>query len=80
MQERQDIVNHSPTGIAWGCGENGPAQGALAILIDYLGDDERVRALYHDFKFRVVARFPANSERRSTSRQIENAIARTGQH
>ena len=45
-----------------------PAQGALAILIDYLGDDERVRAPYHDFKFRVVARFPANSERRSTSR------------
>jgi hypothetical protein len=35
MQERQDIVNHSPTGIAWGYGGSGPAQCALAVLIDY---------------------------------------------
>jgi hypothetical protein len=76
MQERQDIVNHSPTGIAWGYGGSGPAQCALAILIDYLSDEERARALYQSFKFKVVARFPTNSEWRLTGRQIDNAIAK----
>lgn len=76
MQERQEIVNHSPTGIAWGYGGSGPAQCALAILIDYLGDEERARALYQDFKFKVVARFPTNSEWTLTGRQIENAISK----
>jgi len=76
MQERQDIVNHSPTGIAWGYGGSGPAQCALALLLDYLGDEERARALYQDFKFKVVAGFPTNSAWRLTGRQIENAIAK----
>src|SRR6266536_3514675 len=76
MQERQDIVNHSPTGIAWGYGGSGPAQCALAILIDYLGDEERARALYQDFKFKVVARFPRDSEWTLSGRQIENAISK----
>ena len=75
-KERQDIVNHSPTGIAWGYGGSGPAQCALAILIDYLGDEERARALYQDFKFKVVARFPRDSEWTLSGRQIENAISK----
>ncbi len=33
MQERQDIVNRSSTGIAWGYERNGPAQCALTILM-----------------------------------------------
>jgi len=45
-------------------------------LIDYLGDEEPARALYQDFKFKVVARFPTNSEWRLTGRQIENAISK----
>jgi len=76
LRERQDIVNHSPTGIAWGYGGSGPAQCALAILIDYLGDEERAQALYQDFKFKVVARIPRNSEWKLTGRQIENAISK----
>jgi hypothetical protein len=76
MQERQDIVNHSPTGIAWGYGGSGPAQCAFAILMDYLGDEERARALYQDFKFRVVAAFRPNAEWTLTGRQIENVIAK----
>lgn len=74
MQERQDIVNHSPTGIAWGYGGSGPAQCALAILLDYLGSEERARALYHDFKFRVVSAFPQNSEWTITGREIEAVL------
>ncbi len=56
--------------------EAGRLKCALAILIDYLGDEERARALYQNFKFKVVARFPANSEWRLTGRQIENAISK----
>jgi len=76
MQERQEIVNHSPTGIAWGYGGSGPAQCAFAILMDYLGDESRVRALYQDFKFKVVAAFPGNSDWTLTGCQIETALSR----
>ncbi len=76
MQERQDIINHSPTGISWGYGGSGPAQTAFALLIDYLGDEGRARGLYQDFKFKVIAAFPTNSEWTLTGRQIESAIAR----
>ena len=31
----QAVRNHSPTGFAWGYGGSGPAQLALAILIDW---------------------------------------------
>ena len=76
MQERQDIINHSPTGIAWGYGGSGPAQCAFAILLDYLGDEQRAHELYQQFKFTVVAAFPGNSEWTLTGRQIETALSR----
>jgi hypothetical protein len=63
LQERQDIVNHSLTGIAWGYGGSGPAaQCAFAILMDYLGVEEQARQLYQQFKFAVIARLEPNSE------------------
>ena len=76
LQERQDLVNHSPTGIAWGYGGSGPAQCAFAVLMDYFGDEERTRALYQQFKFSVIARFAANSDWTLSGRQVETAIAR----
>lgn len=76
LQERQDIVNHSPTGIAWGYGGSGPAQSAFAILMDYLGDEKRARELHQQFKFAVIARFAPNSDWTLSGGQIENAIAR----
>jgi hypothetical protein len=48
----QKIINHSPDGFNWGYG--GPAQLALAILLDYYGDVDE-RRLYQSFKFRVIA-------------------------
>jgi hypothetical protein len=77
LQERQDIINHSPTGISWGYGGSGPAQCALAILLDYLGDEEQARALYQHFKFRVIAGLPQNAEWTLTGRQIEQALKPT---
>jgi hypothetical protein len=55
---RFDLRNHSPTGFEWSYSGSGPAQLALALLADALGDDERAQDIYQDFKFRVVGRLP----------------------
>ena len=78
MQERQDLINHSPTGIAWGYGGSGPAQCSFAILMDYLGDEQRARALYQDFKFTTIAKLRPNQPWTLTGEQIEQAIRRIG--
>jgi len=53
----QKINNHSPDGFSWGYGGSGPAQLALAILLDMYGE-ELARKLYQDFKWDVIANFP----------------------
>jgi hypothetical protein len=53
---RLDLFNHSPTGFNWGYGGSGPAQLALAILADLLGDDVLAVRLHQPFKWQVVAR------------------------
>ncbi|MBI3408191.1 MAG: hypothetical protein HY040_07530 [Planctomycetes bacterium] len=58
LDPRQDLRNHSPTGYEWGYSGSGPAQLALALLADALGDDEKAQRHYQDFKFKVVARLP----------------------
>jgi Family of unknown function (DUF6166) len=57
LPSRVDLFNHSPTGFEWGYSGSGPAQLALAILADCLGDDERAVRLHQDFKFNVVGAF-----------------------
>ncbi len=57
LSPRLDIVNHSPDGFEWGYGGSGPAQLALAILIDCYDVDFAVRN-YQEFKWKVVSRFP----------------------
>ena len=73
LNPRLDLRNHSPTGFEWGYGGSGPAQLALALLADHLGDDEQALALYQDFKFSVVAKFP-KSAWSLTSDQITQAL------
>lgn len=51
---RLDLRNHSPTGFGWGYGGSGPAQLALALLADVLGDDDRALRLYQQFKWRLI--------------------------
>jgi len=54
----QRVWNHSPDGFEWGYGGSGPAQLALAILLEAgLSDDEAVR-LHQRFKFAFVAGWP----------------------
>ena len=52
---RLDIVNHSPTGFAWGYSGSGPAQLAVAILADWMGCDHAARALHQKFKAAAIA-------------------------
>ncbi len=49
------LRNHSPTGFEWGYCGSGPAQLALAILLDVTGDALVAQAFYQDFKQEVVA-------------------------
>lgn len=78
LNPRNDFRNHSPTGISWGYGGSGPAQCALAILLDYLGDGQRrlVERLYMEFKWEFVARFPMNGEWQLTAEQINAFLAK----
>lgn len=52
-----NIRNHSPTGFEWGYGGSGPAQLALAILVDLVGEEVAL-PLYQDFKFHFIANLP----------------------
>lgn len=53
------VRNHSPSGFAWGYGGSGPAQLALALLMDALGDQGMALTYYQDFKRDHVARWDA---------------------
>jgi hypothetical protein len=50
-----DVVNHSPTGFAWGYAGSGPAQLALAILHDAIGRDRAIE-LHQRFKLLCIAK------------------------
>lgn len=53
----QGIYNHSPDGFNWGYGGSGPAQLALAILLEFTTKDNAL-SLYQTFKWEVVAKLP----------------------
>jgi Family of unknown function (DUF6166) len=67
---RLDLFNHSPTGFSWGYGGSGPAQLAVALLADTLGDDDLAVRLHQDFKFKVVACWPEGERWWITADQI----------
>ena len=55
----QAVKNHSPDGFNWGYAGSGPAQLALAILLEITNDEETALAHYQDFKFEVIAAIPS---------------------
>ena len=67
------LRNHSPDGFEWGYGGSGPAQAALALLLDQTRNRCVALKLYQDFKFRVVAGLPEEWE--LTGDQVSEAIA-----
>lgn len=58
LHPRHDLRNHSPTGLEWGYSGSGPAQLALALAADVLGDDDRAQDIYQRLKSKLVAGLP----------------------
>jgi hypothetical protein len=69
------LRNHSPTGLEWGYCGSGPAQLALAILADHLGNDEPALNLYQRFKWQVISELP-HKRWMLTSADIDQAAQR----
>jgi hypothetical protein len=54
----QKLFNHSPDGFSWGYGGSGPAQLALAILLDFTGDSDLAVYLHQTFKTDKISALP----------------------
>jgi len=58
-KKSQKVYNHSPDGFNWSYGGSGPAQLALAVLLE-VTDRNTALANYQKFKFNVIAALPAS--------------------
>ena len=72
LDPRFDLANHSPTGFEWGYAGSGPAQLALALLADALGDDLRALLLHQDFKQFIVSRLSRTEDWAMTDIGVRN--------
>lgn len=70
LPPRLDLVKKSPSGLEWGYGGSGPAQLALALCADALGDDEAALRVFQRFKFRVVGRLPRDEPWTLTAAEV----------
>jgi hypothetical protein len=75
LTPRWELRNHSPTGFEWGYGGSGPAQVALAILAEHLGDDRAALTQYQRFKWACITQIRGASWSLS-SKEIDNCLAR----
>lgn len=62
LEKSLEVANHSPTGFEWGYGGSGPAQTALAILLDFFGDKRKALKWYQQFKWDIIASFKGEFE------------------
>jgi len=76
LDPRFDLKRLSPAGFEWTYEGSGPAQLALALLADHLGDDARALALYETFMRAVVADLDNSWE--LTSDDIDAALQGIG--
>ena len=79
---RLDLANKSPTGFSWGYNGSGPAQLALALLADALGEKEALE-IYQDFKRDFVAVLPAEwyapeEEIRDVANRLKSSLGAPG--
>jgi hypothetical protein len=73
LPPRLDLKKLSPAGFEWTYEGAAPAQLALALLADHLGDDQNALALHQPFMRVVVARL--DNAWRLTSGDIDQALA-----
>ena len=64
---------HIPTGFEWSYAGSGPAQLALALAADVLGDDDQAQDVYQQLKFKVISRLP-HDQWTLTEDQLRQAI------
>lgn len=57
----QKLDNHSPDGFMWGYSGSGPAQLALALLLDVTGDPDLAMRFHQEFKEEMIAPLPIDS-------------------
>lgn len=69
---RLDLYNHSPSGFETGYNGSGPAQLALALLADALGDDARALTLHHRFRYTHVANWTRESGFNITAQRVRD--------
>lgn len=60
-KKSQDVWNHSPDGFNWGYNGSGPAQLALATLLEIMPQDMAMR-WYQHFKSNIIASMPQPPE------------------
>ncbi len=70
------VWRHSPSGFEWGYGGSGPAQTALAILLDYTGDEKLAAQLHQEFKREKVG--PLGDRWIITSGEIDRWLEKHG--
>lgn len=76
IDPRLDLENRSPTGLAWGYSGSGPAQCALALCADALGDADRAIRIYQRFKQRIVAHWPQGHDWTATAEEVRSWVLR----
>jgi hypothetical protein len=74
LSPRYDLRTHSPDGFSWGYAGSGPAQAALALLADCLGD-RVAQHHYQEFKRKVLEHFDMDEEWVMSEAQVLAAVA-----
>ncbi|WP_254544626.1 DUF6166 domain-containing protein [Halomarina pelagica] len=75
-----ELANHSPSGFEVGYCGSGPAQLALALLLDYTDDEDVALEEYMEFKTKVVSQLECTEPDgcwRLTGREIDAALRET---
>ena len=72
----QALRNHSPSGLEWGYAGSGPAQLALAILLDCTGDEDEAVEHYQTFKSAFIAPLGRDEAWEIAARQVEEFLRR----
>lgn len=75
----QALCNHSPDGFCWGYNGSGPAQLALAILIDFTGDEAWALKHYQQFKGDKIATFHIDRPFTLSGDEIGQWVQRTNE-
>ncbi|HZU15042.1 MAG TPA: DUF6166 domain-containing protein [Candidatus Dormibacteraeota bacterium] len=73
------VVHHSPAGLEYGYGGSGPADLALSILVDLLGED-RAWHHYQAVKWRFIVSLDARSEHTLDGDQVLAFCRQREQH